>query len=367
MSDMKQRETVPLTAEEEAAGVTRRPRVYVVELDAMDLPEFYERKGELVPAINRKHIDEIFNGDRGYGGKSWYGEDCASWDDAKRLIREGWPKGVERASKLAAKLEGVLPEPESARRRPRWNDDDSGELDRDRLYTTGVETAFRGTTRVRMRAPRVIRIAANWAINCSYSADQIAWNGAAITALLDTLERADYSTELTLGFATRHGDSHGTHMSMPIIRVKTAGEPLSMNAISAVAGHAGIYRSYGFAALCSTPNKVFAGLGFPQEIRAAWKHAAAARVVELPDCYMELAFDEDQAIEQMVGALRQVFPDTRNLPITKAEARRIAYREQHIKAYGKAKYELEKASAVKASGLEYWESLYGREDSTDAQ
>lgn len=362
---MRGRKTQAYTKDEQKAAIAEgkslqtRPNVYIVECDAYELPEFYERRDELIPKHNMGHIESIF-GYNHHGGADWYGENCKSWDDAKRLIREGWPKGVERAAKLADKLQGILPEPESARRRPKWNDDDQGELDRDKLYSSGIDTAFRGNTRAVLRAPRVIRIVANWSMHAGYSADQIAWNGAAITALLDTLERADYSTELSLCFATEHYEQGG-HVAMPVVRVKTAGDPLSLNAIAAVAGHAGIYRSFGFAAECSSPNQCQFGLGHCLQVKQAWEKAVAANVVETVDSYMEISTSEESAIDEMVRVLKHLFPEIKGLPMTKAEKRRIEARTALQKQL-KGGWENHKAHLIATYGLEWYQNQYGMEE-----
>lgn len=350
-------------AERKGETLRAKPLVYVAECDAYELPEFYERREELVPQCNAYLIHKIFGGEYGRMGAGWYGENCANWDDAKAILHKGWPKGVERAAKLAAKLQTALPEPESARRKTRWNDDDGGELDREKLYSSGVETAFRGTTRVRQRAPRVIRIVANWSMNAMYSADQIAWNGAAIVALLDLLERADYSTELSLGFPTRHY-LHDNHITMPVVRVKTAGDPLSLNAIAAVAGHAGIFRSFGFAAICSSPRAVNDSLGSCLGVKEAWEIAQKAGVVEAPDAFMEIASSEEQAIDQMVNVFRHLFPEMQGLPNTAAE-------RQARKNFGVFKrahptdWKKERAKLVKANGKTWWEAMYGVQTGDD--
>jgi hypothetical protein len=288
----------------------------------------------MIPEHNMHHISDIFGGMHGGHERGWYGpagEELKSWDQAIKVLREGWPKGAERSKKLADSIAALLPEPETARRRPRWNDDDGGELDRDRLYTSGVETAFRGTTRVKLRAPRAIKIVANWSMHCGYTGEQVAWNGAAIAALCDLLERADYAAELSLMFATDHY-SEGNHIVCVVVRVKTAGEPLSMNAIAAVAGHAGIYRSLGFAAECTTPNQAQFGLGSCLKAKDAWTQAVESGVVEPVEAFMELSASQEDAEKQVKRVLRQIFPDM-DLPLSAKELEKQAKQRKTMKSY----------------------------------
>lgn len=356
---MRKRNEVALGAKDKAAAVTRgevaveRPKVYVIECDAFELPEIYDRRNELVPKEHLNIVNSYFGSNR--DNASWYGEDCKSWDDARKLLREGWPKGVKRAKGLVDKLSGMLPEPESARRRPRWNDDDSGELDRDKLYSSGIDTAFRGTSRVKQRAPRVLRIVANWAMNAGCTADQVAWNGAAITALVDCLEAADYSVELSLALPTRHWYDDG-HITMPVVRVKTAGDPLSLNTIAAIAGHAGIYRSFGFAAICTSPRRVDSSLGSCLQVQEAWEQAVQALVVEPVDAYMELSFDEAGAIRSAKKVLRKLFPDM-DFPKGPDSLKLAGFK----KSFG-ANWETKKADVIRAHGVKYWNDVYNDDE-----
>lgn len=289
------------------AGGARRPRVtpmHVVECDAWELPTFASDES-LIPALNRGVWESVRRQTNGHGDSSWRGG-IKSLDDAADLLRKGWPEGAERARKLADGLLPLLPPPESLRRKTRWSDD-GGELDRDRLYSSGIETAFRSTRQVLQRSPRTIKLVGSWSINGSYSAEQVAWNGAALTALVDLLESADFRVELSLCLAAEQYTPET--VSMPIVRIKTANEPLNINTVAAVAGHAGIFRSYGFMAICSSPYKVSSSYGHALMIEQAWKQAVDAGVLETADGFMELAVNEHGAIGMIAKVLKKLMPE----------------------------------------------------------
>lgn len=318
---------------QEGAPVPSHPRLYVVECDAYELPEFYFRRSELFTcSCNHERITQIFNGE-GMHNREWYGgelkeiEGEKGWKAARDLIQSGWPVGADTARKLADTLLAKLPEPESARRKPIWKDE-GDDIDRDRLYSGDLDTAWRGTTKVIQRAPRVIKIAAAWGMNCGYTAKQIMWNGVAITALLDVLERSGYGTELVLGFPSILWEMGGRCHALPIVRLKTAGDPLDLSNIAVIAGNAGIFRSFGFAMLASSPVDVGSSFGMPMQIRSAWKAAVEQGVAEPVDAYVEISSSEEQAFDTCVGVLKELFPeltealDAIKLDATKVRARR---------------------------------------------
>lgn len=287
--------------------------IFIVECDAMELTEFHTNRNTLIPAHNRQFV-RVRDGDRlpndpaemGREYKRWYGG-IKTWSEAVAILTNGWPEGVAQAAELSAKIEATLPEPESLRRTVSWGDDGE-EVDRDRLYSSGIDFAFRRTTQKVQSAPKVIRIVANWSMHCLMTDEQIKWNGSAIIALLDVLEKADYSTELMLGFPTRSWSANN-HVSMPLIRVKTAGEPLNMSAIAGIASHAGVYRSLGFAALCSTPHQMDSSLGVPISVRDACKQAVENGILEAPEAFMETSSDEKSATRNCIATLREIFAE----------------------------------------------------------
>src|SRR5690349_6580314 len=87
--------------------------MHVIECDAWELTEFYDRSDSLIPDCNRDVFNSIM---RSGSGGEWRGG-IDSWDAAKSVLRDGWPEGSERARNLAANLLPLLPPPESLRRR----------------------------------------------------------------------------------------------------------------------------------------------------------------------------------------------------------------------------------------------------------
>jgi hypothetical protein len=285
--------------------------IYIVECDAYELPEFHTRRDQLIPAHN--HVPSIstgLDGDTlagGMGDPAWYGG-LHKWSEAVNIVMNGWPEGVAKATALSEQISSKLPEPESLRRRLAWGDD-GDELDYDKFRSQGIDGAFRRTIQRVQKAPRTIKIVGNYGMDGGNSADAIAWNGAQLVALLDILERADYMTELVLGDPTPVYGYGDPHISMPCIRLKTATDPLNMSALMAVAGHAGVFRSLGFAADCSSPRQMAPGVGGVCHVREAWQVGVEKGVLEEPNCFIEQANSEKSALQNVIGALRQIFHD----------------------------------------------------------
>ena len=302
-------------------GKRAQSPIWVIECDAIEMPEIWERRQELMPNSHNLNFAQthIFQGaSGGLYGREWYGPLSAykgekAWAAANKLVREGWADGIERGRTLGEKLKAILPDPETVRRTTHWRED-GGELDRDRLYSSGIETAFRGTRQKRMRAPKGLKIVKSQSMNCGYSADQYAWNGAAIMGLMDILEGADYRAELVCAYpAIMGGWGDGeSHTSMPVIRVKAANEPLSLPAVAAVACHAAAFRAYVFAMYCTSPYAVDHGLGHPTTAKETWEKAVTAGMLEPVDAFMDLAHDEKSALRACVATLRQIFPSANN-------------------------------------------------------
>jgi hypothetical protein len=306
---MKGTDSKKIAEDRKAAGIKTpdapRMPMYVVELDGYELAEFYNRREELIPKHNQHLIHGI------HFGSNWSGS-VSSWNDAEKLLREGWPEGAEQAKKLAAGMLPLLPPPESLRRRVKWGED-GGELDRDRLYSQGIETAFRTTRQFLQRSPRVVRIVANWSLHCGYSAKQVAWHGAAITSLVDLLENADFRVELSLAFPTRQYAMKPVSVCMPVVRIKTPTEPLNINSVAAIAGHAGIYRTFGFAAEMSSPYGIQESLGSCLTAREAWTQGVESGVLEPVDAFMEVSAGETNAFRNVASVLNQLMPEDKEM------------------------------------------------------
>jgi hypothetical protein len=132
------------------------------------------------------------------------------------------------------------------------------------------------------------------------------WNGTALAALADLLETADYQTEISLACPTDH---YERGLTMPVIRVKAAADPVNLSSIAAVAGHAGIYRSFGFLAITSADFKTCDSLGTCLEVVPAWNRAVELGAVEPVDILLETMGTESEAVKGITEALTKLFAE----------------------------------------------------------
>lgn len=288
----------------------RRLHLSVVECDAQELSLFYDNRDALVHPVNVVYMTTESWATQ--GGRDWLGEDVRqgfpeAYEDCRKVLQDGWPRGVERVQELVAKLRRKLPEPESARRKPRWGDE-GDDLDRDKLYSGQLDTAWRTTTRVKRRAPRVVRIAFSWGMSCFASAEQLANSAASLMVLADLLEAADYQTEIVLCGTATHGYGSDAMTSASIVHLKHAGDALNPNNI-AIAGHAGIFRTFGFHMICAHDRPVDCGLGHPSELAGTWKQLVDEKMVLPVDAIIERCTSMKGAENRVIKALREILGD----------------------------------------------------------
>lgn len=285
----------------------------VVECDLHELPLFHADDKRFIHPVNmEQYVPEQW---AVQGERTWLGEDMTkaypqAFEDANRIVMDGWPRGVERVKALADKLRRQLPPPESARRKPKWGDE-GDDLDRDKLMTGQLDTMWRTTTRVKRRAPRVVRLAFSWGMSCFGTAEQIANSAASLQVLADLLETADYQTEIILCGAASHYDYVRSEYwnSASIVNLKHAGDALNPNAV-AIAGHAGVFRTLGFCMITAHDRKVDTGLGSPLELKNIWKQLEAQKLALPVDAILERSTTMAQAEKAVVKAMRDILgPD----------------------------------------------------------
>ena len=83
---------------------------------------------------------------------------------------------------------------------------------------------------------------------------------------------------------------------------------MNVDTIAAVAGHAAIFRTYGFKMICTSPHTVAESLGRALTITDAWGKAVEAGVLEPVDAFMELATSEAGALARVGEVLKKLMP-----------------------------------------------------------
>jgi hypothetical protein len=231
----------------------RKDKIHLVDLSVGEFAQAYE----LLPVspLNEGYAGEAQIRPR-YGlGPEWYGG-LKKTSDAKKLLTDGWVEGAERIMKFRSELASLVPAPRSRRRVPRW-DDDGHTVDVDRALAGRWDAAYRTARRETVLGPQMVELLGTFGGNCSVSAEEMFWNGATALILTDILEEAGYSVRLVSASYTNGGGG----LTTTRIELKDSGEPLRIDALASIVCHAGVYRTFGFAAILHSPFDVGCGLG----------------------------------------------------------------------------------------------------------
>lgn len=228
-----------------------------------------------------KHIDN---------GAEWYG--TASYAEANRLVREGWPEGraaLDRAYAAMAPL---------AQARGRINAlgyDVAGAYPIVPMAVAG-EPACMVTVGEQERATRpYIKFLCSMGTSSAVSAKTVQARGAAILSWVDALEQAGARCEVVITMSQKRGGRDGTLDATAM--AKRADEPLDIDRMAYVMTNPSFFRRQAFALIERAPhglgNKMGLGYGMPLDIpdlaeqnavvftsamwgNPAWKSPAAA-------------------------------------------------------------------------------------------
>lgn len=260
--------------------------------------------GAHVTGRNRRHfeskMERVAQLATGYGCRADYGG-ITGVADAERLVANGWAEGAAQCAQLAPSLAPLIAPPRSIKRRVRWADNGT-ELNIDRALAGQWDTAYRSTYAVPSFAPKVISLACNFGGSSQLSHAQLFWCAAQMIVVSDLLEQAGYAVELR---AVKHnviGGKKATHVLLDVL-VKEAGQPMRADAVAAMFGHAGVYRTFGHTLLMTSPYDIGASLGRLTAISAILKQAAADEMVDSPDYVFEHGYSLEQAARNITAAL----------------------------------------------------------------
>jgi hypothetical protein len=231
----------------------------------------------------------------------WYGG-LTSVDEARRLIDDGWAEGATRASAVSDGIPSdQLARPESIRRRIVWGEE-GDRLDWERALNGDHDTMWGRSRRRRTSAPRMVSLATSFGGNCSRSAEELFWNGAQMIVTAELLLGAGYQIEVR-GLAGNEARGRG----VIDITAKDYDAPLRVDMVAALFAHAGVFRTFGFGAICRMPWAVGGGLGrmidHPADVI---EHATEAGWIRPVDVYIPGAYTKDQAVRNIVKAIETV-------------------------------------------------------------
>lgn len=262
-------------------------------------------------ASNRSVAEDQVSPDKRLSMLSFYGG-LSSVKQVTELIDKGWPEGVAKIEALREKIGDPLPndcKPQNMRRRRCWSDD-GDDVSYDRLMSGQLDTMWRTTERRASGIVPTVSIAFSWGGRGAVTQEQMLWGGATALAISDLFEESGYSVEIvavnTTAYSTYGGrSSTGGKYTATCIQVKNTDEPMRIDTLATICCHAGVFRTFGFAAkmLSDVP---LSGVGGTQD----------AATFDLSDFPLEgtayvlpLIYSEGEAIRQIKMASEKMGSD----------------------------------------------------------
>jgi len=165
----------------------------------------------------------------------WYGK--ASWEDALRMAREGWPEGSSAAAKLSAVVREKIG---SIMAKAEIQFDVTGQDYDIGLVNQGVpECWYYSEEKLEDGPGKFIRLVFNNCTSGGVSANVMARKGAAVGAVVELLELAGHHVEVILACANAHWLWQTT--------IKTADQPLDIDRLMFALAHPASFRRLHFS------------------------------------------------------------------------------------------------------------------------
>lgn len=197
--------------------------------------------------------------DGGYQGADWHG--TATWEEAMRLARTGWPEGRAHVERIAARITDTLTASLAPVQRfeasvfgPILDVDAYLHGDPEPFYMVeDDETARRG-------AGPIVRILANLGSSGAVTGETKIMRGAALVALADCLERAGRRVEITATICVSNpfGKDAGVDA---LILVKRPEESLQIEQVAFALANPATHRRLGWALREQAPAAVREAVG----------------------------------------------------------------------------------------------------------
>jgi hypothetical protein len=263
-------------------------------LDPTNVPEI--NRGELANDLARVGSPESRID---YGG-------LASAAEAARIFTDaGWQDGADRARREIPTLglSDLAPEA-SARKRRRAFAEDGDTLRVDAALAGNWDRAYETRQKRASRMPVAVSVGCAFGGNANLSHAEMFWNGLQMAALCDLLEGAGWRAELR---ALKANDFGRGRIHVQDWVVKQADQPLRLDTTLALFGHAGVYRTFGWAGNKATEFKTPSNGG---DVLTGEALARAIRNVSsvIPPLSLILpqAYSRSAAITNLRAALRTV-------------------------------------------------------------
>lgn len=210
-------------------------------------------------------------------------------DTARARFEQGDPAGASTARALADRLDVALESvaPQNTRRRPRWNEEDGDEFDRDRMlagapYWREMHRAARADT-------RGVRLLVQVGGSANRESSALDWNAAVGVALADILERAGMPVSIAGVFRSTHTTRNET--SIFLAHAKACEQTLEPDRVYSTLS-APTFRHFLIRYLFAAVKQPTQAAGYPEDVRKLApamldRLADDQHVIVLPQVYSE--------------------------------------------------------------------------------
>lgn len=208
-----------------------------------DIEHYFDSWGEFLDEIESNPPSHPLSGQSRSGSYDFTRTN--TFEEALKLARTGWAEHRVEVEKIAADLEFSVGE--GLRNSFDIVSDVSGQEVNVGAYLSGEPECMFEFSPVKVSKPgRVITIVVNGSIGGGVEVSELVKRGAAVTALVDLLERLQHSTEVYLEF----GKSEvGTNLvkTSTLIKLKAAAAPLDLDLLMFATAHPSCNRRLMFA------------------------------------------------------------------------------------------------------------------------
>lgn len=283
------------------AEPVRQYTTSVVRLDAAQLDQI--TLDDAPTTYNRKRMERVLKGETSWAS-SWMGN-IGSLENARALFSQGWQDGGERAALLRDQISDAVPASTAPVRKRRVRDD-GDELRIEQALRGEWDTAWWSMQKEQAPTPTVVSLTTGWIAMCTIPHADLIWNAVQAIVICDLLEANGYRVELRALDAVRI-DRRALHFTE--LTMKRASDVLQPDLIAATIGHAGVYRSLGFAAMCCHPTDTNFELGHnpdPSTRQAGIDAAIAAGVIDPISYHLPRADSERQCVANITHVLGEL-------------------------------------------------------------
>jgi len=269
-------------------------------LDVANIPEHNHDRW-------RGNVADLANASGSFRETAYGG--IASITEAQDIFeRQGWQTGADRARAEIPSLSLGDFAPEAVAMKRRRTFADAGDTVRVEAAMAGNwDQAYETRTKKATRQPVTLSVGCAFGGPGEITHEEMFWTGLQMAALCDVLEGAGWRIELRALKANNFGSTGKVHAQD--WTVKQSDQPLRLDTTLALFGHAGVYRSHGWAALSASNYKNPGNGGHVQRgemLVETFRRLSASSIIPPLSLIIPQAYSRAEAVRNLTAALKAV-------------------------------------------------------------